>query len=313
MSAPRVVIVGAGPAGLAAAVTAAGVGMQVTLLDERGRPGGRLRYDRPGTRSLDDYLGDCQRLGIEIRSRTVAWGLFPGWRLPLETPGGADEIESDAVILANGATDRGLSFDGNTLPGVFTGSAVRRLIEEFGVLPGQRVLVLGDGQDAAVTADTVRNAGGRILMLLSEDQARSIVVQGDGGVQRVTIDGKEYPIDIVAIAVGRQPDLQLAAMAGCELAWIPALGGWAPHHTDTAQLPAGLFIAGDAAGPDTIEICELDGALAATRLAAMLGLVDTESVTALVERIAQRRPDRMDYRGIQRRYRQPWLVPTEVN
>ena len=313
MSAPSVVVVGGGPAGLAAAVTAANAGMRVTVLDERGRPGGRLRYDYQGNQSLDDYLGDCHRLGVEIRSRTVAWGLFPGWRLPMETPNGADEIETDYVILATGATDRSLSFDGNTLPGVFTGSAVRRLIVEFGVLPGQRVLVLGDGQDAAVTADVVRNAGGRILMLLSEEEARSIVVRGEDGVEQVTIEGKAYPIDIVAIAVGRQPDLQLAAMAGCELAWMPMLGGWAPHHTETGQIPDGLFIAGDAAGADTIAICELDGELAATRLAAKLGLVSDEAVTALVDRMKQRRPDRMDYRGIERLYRQPWLLPTEVN
>lgn len=313
MTAPSVVIVGGGPAGLAAAVTAATAGMRVTVLDERGRPGGRLRYDQMSTRGVDDYLHDCQRLGVEIRSRTVAWGLFPGWRLPLETPNGADEIESEYVILANGATDRALSFDGNTLPGVFTGSAVRRLVAEFGVLPGQRMLILGDGQDAALTADTARNGGARVLMLLTEEDARSIVVRGDGGVESVTIEGKDYPIDIIAIAVGRQPDLQLAAMAGCELAWIPRLGGWAPHHTDAEQIPAGLYIAGDAAGPDIIEICELDGELAATRLAAKLGLVPEDAVVSLLDRMAQRRPDRMNYRGIERLYRQPWLLPTEVH
>lgn len=313
MSAPAVVIVGAGPAGLSAAVTAASAGMAVTVVDERGRPGGRLRYDRPGARSLDDYLSECNRLGVPIRSRTVAWGLFPGWRVPLETPDGADEIECDNVILAPGAIDRGLAFDGNTLPGVMTGTALRRLIGEFGILPGQRVLVLGDGQDAAMTADAVRRAGGQIVALVSESDARSIAAQGDGGVERVVIKGREHPADIIALAVGRQPDLQLATMAGHEMVWMAHKGGWSPHHADAGRIPEGLYVAGDAAGADTIEICELDGQLAATRLAAKFGLASDAAVREILDRIARRRPERMDYRGTERLHAQPWPVPIEVN
>lgn len=313
MSAPAVVIVGAGPAGLSAALTAANAGLQVTVLDERGRPGGRLRYDQPGSHELAGYLAECQRLGVEIRSRTVAWGLFPGWRLALETPNGADEIETDHLILATGATDRALAFEGNTLPGVMTGTALRRLIGEFGVLPGQRCLVLGDGQDAAATAHAVRQAGGQIITLVSEAEARSIVVEGDSGVERVTLKDGTHPVDIVAIAVGRQPDVQLATMGGCELVWKSQSGGWIPRQFETDAAPTGLYIAGDAAGADTIAICELDGAFAATRLAADLGLVDAEAVRASAAAIAQRRPERMEFVGAERLHRQPWQLPIEVN
>ncbi len=313
MSASGVVIVGAGPAGLSAAMTAAKAGLQVTVVDERGRPGGRLRYDQPGSRELADCLAECQRLDVEIRSRTVAWGLFPGWRLALETPNGPDEIETDHLILATGATDRALAFEGNTLPGVITGTALRRLIGEFGVLPGQRFVVLGDGQDAAVTAHAVRQAGGQIVTLVSEADARSIVVEGDGGVERVILKDGPHPVDIVAIAVGRQPDVQLATMGGCELVWKRQSGGWIPRQFETDAALAGLYIAGDAAGADTIAICELDGAFAATRLAADVGLVDAEAVRASAGAIAQRRPERMEFLGAERLYRQPWQQPIEVN
>lgn len=314
MSGPSVIVVGAGPAGLSAAVTAATAGIGVTVIDERLQPGGRLRYDRPGTRSLADYLSDCDRLGVQIRSRTIVWGLFPGWRLPLETPAGAEVLETEHVILAPGAIDRGLAFDGNGLPGVMTGTALRRLIGEYGVLPGKRVLILGNGQDAAATADAVRQAGGQVIGLVAESDARSISIQGEGAVERVIVDGKERPADIVAVAVGRQPDLQLATMGGHQMVWMPHKGGWSPHHSpEVEDNPEGLYVTGDAAGSDTIEICELDGAFAATRLAARLGLVAEEAIGEIVARIEQRRPDRMNYLGHERLHRQPWLVPFEVN
>lgn len=314
MSVPSVVIVGAGPAGLSAALTAAAAGLMVTVVDERTHPGGRLRYDRAESTTLPELLAECERLPVELRLGTIAWGLFPGWRIPLETPTGAEVLESEYVILAPGSIDRGLAFDGNTLPGVMTGSALRRLIGEYGVLPGQRVLILGDGPDGAATAHAVRTAGGRVIALIPEADARSISVQGNGGVERAEIGGKELAVDIVAVAVGRQPDLQLATMGGQTLVWVPDKGGWSPHHLGGAEhVPAGLYVAGDAAGPDTVDICALDGSYAAARLARSLDLIPEGDVAAIAARILERRPNRLDYLGSEPLHRQPWLVPLEVN
>ncbi len=314
MSAPSVVIVGGGPAGLSAAVAAAQAGMAVTVIDERPHPGGRLRFDRCETADLAGLLAACQQQDISIRSSTIAWGLFPGWKIPLETPHGAEVLESEYVILATGSIDRGLAFDGNGLPGVMTGSGLRRVIGEFGVLPGKRVFVLGDGPDGAATAHAVRTAGGSIVALVSEDDARSISVQGENGVERVVMNGREYPADIVAVAVGRQPDVQLATMGGHSLVWMPGKGGWSPHqHAEEMHIPTGLFVAGDAAGCDNVDICALDGAYTASRLAASLGLISDDDVAAIAAQLIERRPDRMDYLGTEPLHRQPWQVPLEVN
>ncbi len=314
MSSPNVVIVGAGPAGLSAAVTTARAGISVTVIDERPAPGGRLRFDHVESTSLPDLLAECAQLGVTIRSNTIAWGLFPGWRIPLETPAGAEVVESEHVILATGSIDRGLAFEGNTLPGVMTGTGLRRLIGEFGVLPGKRFLVLGDGPDAAATANAVRIAGGRVAMLVSEEDARSISVQGKGGVQRAVVNGREHPVDIVAVAVGRQPDVQLATMGGHSLVWMPDKGGWVPNrHTAAEQIPVGLYIAGDAAGADNADICALDGAYVGARLAQSLGLLSEEAVGELASRMIGRRPHRMDSLGSEPLHQQPWHVPLEVN
>lgn len=313
MSAPSVVIVGGGPAGLSAAVTAASVGMRVTVVDERPNPGGRLRYDRAESTDLATLLAQCAELGVEIRSNTTAWGLFPGWRIPLETPQGAAMLESEHVILTPGSIDRGLAFDGNGLPGVMTGSGIRRLIGEFGVLPGQRFVILGDGPDGAATAHAIRTGGGQVVILIPEAQARAISAQGTGGVERVIVEGKEYPADIVAVAVGRQPDLQLATMAGQSMVWTPEKGGWSPHlYGAEEHVPTGLSVAGDAAGVDTVDICALDGAYAAARLAHGLGMIADDEVAAIATQIIERRPHRMDYLGSEPLHRQPWLVPLET-
>lgn len=314
MSAPGVVIVGAGPAGLSAAVTAAEAGLRVTVIDERPAPGGRLRYDLPGRHSLDWYLSKCASLGVELRSSTVVWGLFPGWTLAIETPAGPEVIESDSVILATGSTDRALAFDGNTLPGVIASIGLRRLIGEFGVLPGKRVLILGDGPDAAITAHVVRNAGGRVLMLVTEDDARSIVVSGSSGVERVSIGDKSYEVDIVAVAVGRQPDILLATMAELEMVWASDLGGWVPlHHLNGDGGSPGLYLAGDSAGIDNVETCELEGAMVASILAGRVGALDPAIGAELRAELTRMRPERMAAYDSGPTYEQPWRVPLEVH
>ncbi len=313
MSGPGVVIVGAGPAGLSAAVTAAEAGLSVTVIEERPTLGGRLRYDIPGRNSLEWYLERCATLGVDLRTSTVAWGIFPGWSLALETPAGADVIESEYIILATGSTDRALSFDGNALPGVISGIGLRRLIREFGVLPGKRVLILGDGPDAATTAHTVRTAGGQVLMLVAEDDARSIVVSGSSGVEHVSMSGKTYDIDIIAVAIGRQPDVLLATMAELEMAWVPDLGGWVPlHHLNGDGGKPGLYLAGDAAGIDNVEVCEMEGAMVASVLASRLGMIDSAIGAALRAELASKRPTRLAAYESDPTYQQPWRVPLEV-
>ncbi|MFT4038016.1 MAG: hypothetical protein QM692_07550 [Thermomicrobiales bacterium] len=232
----------------------------------------------------------------------------------METPNGPDVIESANVILATGSTDRALAFDGNTIPGVISGIGLRRLIGEFGVLPGKRALVLGDGPDAAATAHAIRTAGGQVVMLLPEADARSIVVSGDAGVEQVSLDGQAYEVDIVAVAVGRQPDILLATMAELELVWIPDLGGWVPlHHLNGDGGRPGLYLAGDAAGIDNVEICEFEGAMVATILAGRVGLIDAGLGAEMRAELATMRPARMTTYAAEPTYEQPWRVPLEVN
>ena len=158
-------IVGAGPAGLAAAGEAAEQGLSVALVDAFARPGGQYYKQTPpelgDTVAPDAYarplLGGVDREAVRLLTGTVVWGLFPepcpewseradGYLLSLYGPSGVPRrVRARTVILAPGAYDRPLPFPGWTLPGVMTAGAALTLVKHQHVLPGRRILLSGTG------------------------------------------------------------------------------------------------------------------------------------------------------------------------
>ena len=119
----RVVVVGGGPAGLAAAGAAARAGARVTLLDGNARLGGQYhRGEDVGVPA-----------GVEVHSGVRVWRVDPGRAYTAEA-----EWPADAIVLAPGAHDRPLPFPGWDLPGVMTAGAAQALMKGSGVRPGSR-------------------------------------------------------------------------------------------------------------------------------------------------------------------------------
>jgi len=115
MSVTEIAVVGAGPAGLAAAIQAARAGARVTLLDENSRPGGQLfkqihkffgsKEHGAGIRGVqigEDLLAEAGEAGVEIRLDTVVYGLFDGLRLGLVCGDHSEDLQASSVILATG-------------------------------------------------------------------------------------------------------------------------------------------------------------------------------------------------------------------
>ncbi|MEZ4505080.1 MAG: hypothetical protein R2848_04230 [Thermomicrobiales bacterium] len=100
-------------------------------------------------------------------------------------------------------------------------------------------------------------------------------------------------------------------MAELELVWAPELGGWAPlHHLNGEGGKPGLYLAGDAAGVDNVEVCEFEGAMVATVLAGKAGMIDpARGAEMRAELAASMRPARMAAYDSDPTYAQPWLVP----
>ncbi|MGD8518655.1 MAG: NAD(P)/FAD-dependent oxidoreductase [Anaerolineae bacterium] len=171
-------VVGAGPAGLAAAVEAAGLGLPVTLVDAFALPGGQYYKQTPpelGATAPPDkhaaYLLDgIDHDAVRLLSGTSVWGLFPeddGYLLCLYGPPGTPRrIKARAVILAPGAHDRPVPFPGWTLPGVITAGAALTMVKHQHVLPGRRILLSGTGPLQLVLARHLIDAGAELAGVL---------------------------------------------------------------------------------------------------------------------------------------------------
>lgn len=186
MSERHVVVLGAGPAGLAAASGALAEGARVTLLDEGDRLGGqywrhherltdpRLQHGWPAFLALRDALAAaCESGRATVLQRAAVWRIDGEARRVHALVGTADapgrrrvEIAGDAIVLATGAHDRALPLPGWTLPGVITAGAAQALAKRDGVVVGRRTLVAGAGPFLLPVAQSLAIAGSEVVAVL---------------------------------------------------------------------------------------------------------------------------------------------------
>ncbi len=290
---PSIIVVGAGPTGLVAAIEAAAAGAAVTVLEERAHPGGQLRYrvqpvtiaagspaerpDRLAERLVDDALAG----GVCVRTNATATGCFTGLELLVVEESGSSLKAPDALIVATGSTDLPYPFAGATFPGVFSARGLQILLNIHRVRPGRRFAIVGGASEAEELAVDILLAGGEVIW---SGIAPAPFLRADGaeGVRGLTVEQDRYAVDAIAIAVGRQADPALAMMAGTPRAFSAELGGLIPLVNDRLESPIGrMFIAGDAAGVGSIEAVIAEGRLAGIAAAASLGLSSDEDVAAV--------------------------------
>ncbi|MGE4248867.1 MAG: FAD-dependent oxidoreductase [Parvibaculaceae bacterium] len=176
----HIAVVGAGPAGLAAAVTAAGHGCHVTLVDEAPRPGGQLyRQPHPGMRiprvvtaaeakRKDRLLAEFEGMHcrIDYRPGTTAHSLYPGPELQIATDLSSERLLPDAVILATGLSERALPFPNWTLPGIMYAGGLQALLKSQGVTPRGLGVIAGIGPLPLAVGAQLANAGAKIKEVL---------------------------------------------------------------------------------------------------------------------------------------------------
>ena len=170
-----VLIVGAGPAGAAAAVELAEFGLDASIVDEAQGPGGQMwqassrNRGTPLARTLGSkyQIGEvwADRLrsaGVRYAPETSLWHLEPAWRGYVTTRGVARTIDAGAILLATGARERAVPFPGWTLPGVMTVGAAQILLKTAGQVPADGVWIAGSGPLPLLYAMQVLELGGRI-------------------------------------------------------------------------------------------------------------------------------------------------------
>lgn len=167
-----VVVVGGGPAGLAAAQAAAERGASVMLLDLFGALGGQYHMQPPpaagspkvGRQALEGRARaqEAMQAGVRFETGTEVFWVEcrdPGFTIYAARGDEARVIESGALVVATGAMERPIPFKGWTLPGVMTAGAAQRLIKTGGIAPGRRVALAGSGPFLLAVAASFAQAG----------------------------------------------------------------------------------------------------------------------------------------------------------
>lgn len=171
------IVVGAGPAGAHAAMTAADAGLDVVLLDEAALPGGQVYRAPPAEFRVEAKSGTDQAEGDALRasiSRSAVdwrggrrvWTVTDRFRVDAIGPGGSEACEAPRLIAATGAYERVVPFPGWTLPGVIGLAAATILLKAQGMAPAERVLVAGCGPLLLAVAAKVLAAGAEVIAVI---------------------------------------------------------------------------------------------------------------------------------------------------
>lgn len=172
----ELLVVGAGPAGLSAAVEAASAGVRVLVVDDNLRAGGQIFRQLPSAfrsssslRHQPDFrkghalLAEAEAAGVEFRFDCTVWSCFETGVLDVSDGGSPGRIRADRIVIAAGAHDRPVPLPGWTLPGVFTVGGAQALLKSQRLLPGNRMLLAGVGPLLLVVASQLAEAGVRVV------------------------------------------------------------------------------------------------------------------------------------------------------
>lgn len=173
-----VLIVGAGPAGLAAACAAAESAQKIVLLDDNPRPGGQIWRDGPNV-TLPAMAADYRRIlggltNVILLSAARIAAPCGAQQILYETPEGQGVIAYQRLILCCGARELFLPFPGWTLPGVTGAGGLQAQIKNGLSLRGERVAIAGSGPLLLSVAASVKRAGGKVVLLAEQASTRSV-------------------------------------------------------------------------------------------------------------------------------------------
>jgi D-hydroxyproline dehydrogenase subunit alpha len=284
-----VMIVGAGPAGIAAAVHAAEAGRRVVVLDSAQRPGGQIwrhRDRRTLPRVAVRWLERFDRCGAEF---------VPGAEVVDASP-----FAGRTVVLATGARERYLPFPGWTLPGVIGIGGAQALLKNGAAdFAGRRVVLAGSGPLMLTVAAALARAGARIVLVAEQASARRLarfaaglwrtpsrvidaiayrsafvgapfrpgtwITRVEAGLTVMFSDGRRVVCDVLCTGYGLVPSTELARLAGCET----RDGAVVVDERQATSVP-GIFCAGEPTGIGGVDAALVEGAIAGRAAAGVL-------------------------------------------
>jgi sarcosine oxidase subunit alpha len=239
----EVLVVGGGRSGRSAARTWAATGRKVALVDERGEV---------DAEALD---------GVEVIAPARALGVYEGGLVPVDAGDVLLRFRAERIVVATGSTEQPLIFPGNDLVGTFLPGAIRRLIRDWALRPGEAAVVITADDGGLEAARHLRAAGTEVRRVfdLRERGLRSIAAGGKQGLLRaVSVDHEEIECDTLVMSGGRQPAYSLLAQAGARISYDPSRGLFVP-----TDLPEGIEAVGSVTGevgPSAVPAASYSGA-----------------------------------------------------
>jgi methylglutamate dehydrogenase subunit C len=315
-------VIGAGPTGLMAALAAARAGLRVILADEDFQLGGQLLSETavvgglPAPDLAAAILAELASLAnVTLMPRTTVFGWYddmvfgavekvqkhvalPDPDLPVER---VWRIVAKRALLATGAEERPLVFGGNDRPGILTGGAARTYLNRYGVAVGRKVAVFTNGGSGYRTAADLRAAGVEVTAIIDPRKDAGPApadLARDGlrilsGASVTATRGRLGLTGLVAERSGHEEviDCDALLMAG---GWSPivhllcqrgAKPLWSEAHQAflAPDVSSGFIAAGAAAGFDRLSACLQDGAQKAVALARDLGFAAYDADVPAVE------------------------------
>lgn len=312
-----VTVVGAGPAGLHAALAAAEQGARVLLVDDNLALGGHVRYaSERGVEPLADVIAAVEtHPNIAVLADTTVLGWYEDHWMSAMTGNRLIKIRSRALVVAMGVIEQPLVFENNDLPGVMLASGVARLLHVYGVVPGTRVTLVTANDDGWQVAAQLVRAGVIVAAVADErgeftsDDVAAVAASGaelfwghtissangSGAVREAVLaplDGhggvnlgatRYVSCDLIALSVGWMANHGLLYQAGGELVYNEARGEILP-----AKLPEGVYAAGRVDGSHSLAGDATEGRLAGQQAAAYLGYGAPPAQSSLDEAAAAR-------------------------
>ncbi len=254
-----------------------------------------------------------KRESVDIFLETSAVGIFQEGdeKLVLAVRNNRElmEFRGRAVIVATGAMEKMIPFENNDLPGIYGAGAIQTLMNTYGVKPGDKVLIVGAGNVGLILAYQLIQAGVEVKAIVEampkvggyfvhaakvrrlgvpiltrhtilraegkEKVERAVVAQLDENWQVIPGTEKTFEVDVIALAVGLRPSIELLHQAGCQIMYVRELSGHVAVRDEWMETTVrGIFVAGDSAGIEEATTAMLEGKIAGIAAALRLGIAD---------------------------------------
>jgi thioredoxin reductase/Fe-S-cluster-containing hydrogenase component 2 len=245
-----VIVIGAGPAGLSAAIEVAAKGMEVIVFDENARPGGQLfkqihkffgskehQAKERGFRIGEKLLNQAVSLGVQVVLDAKVVGFFDHKHVLVVHNNRSEHYIANKIVIATGASENMLPFPGWTLPGVIGAGAAQTMMNLHGIRPGNKALMIGSGNVGVVVAYQLLQAGCQVVAVV--DAAPTI---GGYGVHAAKIARMGVPFYLshtIQQAHGKE-QVEGATIVAVDSKWKTIVGSEKFFPIDTICIAVGL-------------------------------------------------------------------------